>query len=118
MATRIAENIHKEGAIVTNLTTDSDGRGRDAFTDFNKKIDKTCPPLKWYKDLSHLTRNMKKKISAHSFKGNSFGQKKNGEKWNYKEKLDCRKALAVDVPRRVAVTLKTCVYISRMMVRR
>ena len=106
MATRIAENIHKEGAIVTNLTTDSDGRGRDAFTDFNKKIDKTCPPLKWYKDLSHLTRNMKKKISAHSFKGNSFGQKKNGEKWNYKEKLDCRKALAVDVPRRVAVTLK------------
>ena len=105
MAEHIAQDLHAEGVAATNVTSDSDGKGRDAFIDVNKQNNQDLPPVKWHKDPSHLSRNMKKKILARSFAGNSFGTKENGQKWNYKEKLDCKKALSLDVPRRVSHTL-------------
>ena len=105
MAEQIAKSLHTEGAVPTNVTSDSDGRGRDAFIAVNKLYNKFLPPAKWNKDPSHLSRNMRQKISSHSFTGNSFGTKKTGQKWNYKEKLDLKKALALDVSRRVSLTL-------------
>lgn len=104
MARSIAQRLQNKEVAVTHLTTDSDAKGRDAFVDVNNK-DPTIPPLQWYKDPSHLSRNMRKRISKHSIKGKMFGQKENGKDWTYSEKLECRKALALDVPRRVSLTL-------------
>ena len=104
MAHAIATRLKNKSLAVTHLTTDSDARGKDAFEDVNKK-NADLPSLKWYKDPSHLSRNMRKKLSLISIKGKMFGQKKNGDYWTYSEKKECRKALALDVPRRVSLTL-------------
>ena len=104
MAGRIAKHLNEQGVSVTHLCTDSDGTAKNAFSDFNQK-DVTLPPLRWYKDPSHLSRNMRNKITNHKFKVTSFGVKSNGKKWCPKEKNECKKALALDVPRRVSLTL-------------
>lgn len=105
-AARNAETLDQYGVTVTHLCTDSDSRARDGFADFNKKKYPSLPPLTWYKDPSHLSRNMKNKINKHTFSRESFGLKSNGEYWNSKERPECRKALALDVPRRVSITLR------------
>ena len=108
MAERIAKDILATSDIaVTHLCTDSDATGRDAFSRVNKKSDKPLPPLTWYKDPSHVSRNMKRHILDHNFSSGAFGLKPDGGGWNYKERLDCRKALALDVPERVSVTLQS-----------
>ncbi len=106
MAERIAEDILKTSDIsITHLCTDSDATGRNAFETVNQKSGKCLPPLTWYKDLTHVSRNMRKKILSYKFDKQTFGLKKNGTPWNSKELLDCRKALALDIPERVAITL-------------
>ena len=104
MAHSIANRLKTKGFSVTHLTTDSDAKGRDGFSDVNKK-DPALPPITWYKDPSHLSRNMRRKISNHSVAGKMFGARKDGQNWTYAEKMECRKALALDVPRRVSLTL-------------
>ena len=89
---------------MTHLTTDSDAKGRDGFSDINQ-TNPSLPPITWYKDPSHLSRNMRKKISVCSIAGKIFGKRKDGKTWSYPEKILCRKALALDVPRRVSLTL-------------
>ena len=105
MARRIAQDLKEEGASVTHLCTDSDGTARNAFADFNNTSG-DLPPLCWYKDPSHLSRNMRNRISKHTFNEGAFGFKLDGKKWRPKERIECRKALALDVPRRVSLTLK------------
>ena len=69
------------------------------------------PKFAWYKDLTHFSRNMKSHILGHKFDSKTFGQKQNGTDWNYKERLECRKALSIDIPERVAIALKSaCVH--------
>ena len=112
MAERIAEDVLDTSNLsVTHLATDSDATGKKAFQEVNEKSGKHLPQLTWYKDPSHVSRNMKKQILNHKFHSETFGRKLNGKKWSYKEKLDCRKALALDVPERVAITLRNiCQY--------
>ena len=100
-----ASELGKHGVTVTHLCTDSDATARDGFADYNKSKDEKLPPLHWYKDPSHLSRNMRIKITSHTFTTTAFAIKSNGQKWNLKERYQCRKALALDVPRRVSLTL-------------
>ena len=104
MAHRIARRLKAKGKSVTHLVTDSDAKGRDAFIDVNK-ADPSLPQTTWYKDPSHTSRNMRKKVSICSLAGKIFGYRKDGCEWNTKEKYECRKALALDVPKRVSLTL-------------
>ena len=107
MAERMAEDILSTNNLsVTHLCTDSDATGKNAFQAVNDYSGKTLPDLTWYKDPSHVSRNMKKHILAHTFHSGTFGCKTNGSQWNYKERLDCRKALSLDIPERVALTLR------------
>ena len=106
-AENIAEDLYEESGIsVTHLVTDSDGTGRDAFKHVNSQKDDTVPEITWYKDLMHVGWNMKKMVKSHKFSAEAFGLKQNGESWNYKERMECRKALAIDVQERTAITLK------------
>lgn len=108
MAERIAKDLLATSDIaVTSLCTDSDATGRDAFATVNMKSGKSLPPLTWHKDPSHVSRNMKRHVLDHNFSSDTFGVKHDGSEWNYKERLDCRKALALDVPERVSVTLQS-----------
>ena len=108
MAERIAKDILASSDMaVTNLCTDSDATGRDAFSRVNIKSGKSLPPLTWYKDPSHVSRNMKRHVLDHNFSSEAFGLKHDCSEWNYKERLDCRKALALDVPERVSFTLRS-----------
>ena len=104
MAFKIAQRLKSQGKAVTHLVSDSDAKGRDGFVDVNQ-TDPTLPVTTWYKDPSHTSRNMRKKISLHSVAGKLFGKRKDGSQWSYPEKLECRKALALDVPKRVSLTL-------------
>ena len=104
MAWSIARRLSNKGKAVTHLTTDSDAKGRDAFEEVNKQ-NPSLPSLTWYKDPSHVSRNMRKRISTASIAGRFFSTRKDGAQWNYQEKLECRKALALDVPKRVSLTL-------------
>ena len=104
MALCLAKRLKSAGKSVTHLVTDSDAKGRDAFVDVNKE-ESQLPELIWYKDPSHVSRNMRQKISNGSIAGKLFGKRKDGIDWNYDEKLECRKALALDVPKRVSLTL-------------
>ena len=104
MAHRIARRLKSKGKSVTHLVSDSDAKGRDAFIDVNE-ADPSLPKITWYKDPSHTSRNMRKKISTCSVAGKIFGYRKDGCEWNSKEKNECRKALALDVPKRVSLTL-------------
>ena len=108
MAEHIAEDLAKSDVSVTVLTTDCDADGKSAFEKANIQSQKPLPEFTWYKDLTHTSKNMKLKILNHKFNNKStpFGMKKNGTSWNPSELLDCRKALALDVPERVAITLK------------
>ena len=107
MAERMANNLLDSSDIsVTHLCTDSDATGRDAFTKVNMESGKSLPHLTWFKDPSHVSRNMKRHILDHNFNKDAFGTKQNGSEWNYKERLDCRKALALDIPERVSVTMQ------------
>lgn len=109
-AENIADDLHDESGIsVTHLVTDSDGTGREAFKSVNKQNDTTLPDITWYKDLMHVGWNMKQKIKAHKFSTEAFGLKLNGDSWNYKERMECVKALATDVQERTAITLKKAV---------
>ena len=104
MAWNVAQRLADKGRAVTHLTTDSDAKGRDGFIDVNK-VNPSLPSLTWYKDPSHNSRNMRKKVSTVSVAGNLFGTRRDGIKWTYDEKLVCRKALALDIPKRVSLTL-------------
>ena len=104
MAKEIASRLKTKGTAVTHLTTDSDAKGKEGFSDVNADSP-GIPPITWYKDPSHLSRNMRKKISTHSIAGNLFGKRRDGSRWTYPEKMECRKALALDVPKRVSLTL-------------
>ena len=104
MAHRIAQRLKNEGKSVTHLVSDSDAKGRDAFIDVNN-TDSSLPQMTWYKDPSHASRNMRRRISIHSVAGKFFGRRKDGQEWSYIEKEECRKALALDVPKRVSLTL-------------
>ena len=112
MAERIAKDVVDTSNLsVTHLATDSDATGKEAFQEVNEKSGKHLPQLTWYKEPSHVSLNMKKQILNHKFHSDTFGRKLNGKKWSYKEKLDCRKALALDAPERVAITLRNiCQY--------
>lgn len=106
-AENIAEDLYFDSGIsVTHLVTDSDGTGRNAFRDVNEYVDGNLPELTWYKDLMHVGWNMYHKIKSHSFSAGSFGTKPNGTSWNYLERKDCSKALAMDVQERTARTMK------------
>lgn len=105
MAKNIAERLQSKEYSVTHLCTDSDAKGRDAFSDVND-LNPALPKLVWYKDPSHLNRNMRTQLSICSIKGPMFGKKKDGTAFTCAEKKNCRKALALDVPRRVAHTIK------------
>ena len=104
MAKSIAHRLKQKGTAVTHLTTDSDAKGKEGFSDINAESS-SIPPITWYKDPSHLSRNMRKKISTHSIAGNLFGKRRDGSSWTYPEKMECRKALALDLPKRVSLTL-------------
>ena len=107
MAQRIGQELLSTiDVTITHLCTDSDATGKEGFASVNDTSGKNLPPLSWYKDLTHVSRNMKTKILNHNFARSTFAFKKNGQRWNSKEFLDCRKALALDVPERVAMTLK------------
>ena len=112
MTKRIGEELLSTNKIaVTHLCTDSDATGKDAFETVNKESGCMLPKFAWYKDLTHFSRNMKSHILGHKFDSKTFGQKQNGTDWNYKERLECRKALSIDIPERVAITLKSaCVH--------
>lgn len=106
-AAGIAQELHEESNLsVTHLVTDSDGTGPEAFKSVNKKNDPTLPEMTRYKDLMHVGWNQLKQIKVHKFSKEAFGLKQNGESWNYKERNECRKALAIDVKERTALTLK------------
>ena len=104
MVKSIAHRLNIKGAAVTHLTTDSDAKGRDGFSHVNQ-ANPDIPLITWYKDPSHLSRNMRKKISTGSIAGNLFGKRRDGVRWTYPEKLECKKALAVDVRKKVSLTL-------------
>ena len=107
MAERMANNLLDTSDIsVTHLCTDSDATGRDAFAKVDMESSKSLPHLTWFKDPSHVSRNMKRHILDHNFNKDAFGTKQNGSEWIYKERLDCRKALALDIPERVSVTMQ------------
>ena len=107
MAERIATRLLSDsGVSITHLTTDSDATGKDGFAHVNQHSGKTLPTFVWYKDPSHVSRNMKKQILAHNFHKDTFGSSPGGKKWNYKERMECRKALAFDLPRRISLTLR------------
>lgn len=104
-ARHIAEDLAKDNIFITNLTTDCDADGKAGFEEVNRRS--TQPVPTWYKDLTHTSRNMKQKILKHKFnnKNSPYGLKGNGDKRDYQENEDCKKALALDVPDRVAITL-------------
>ena len=107
MSQRIGQELLSTSDVsITHPCTDSDATGKEGFASVNDTSGKNLPPLSWYKDLTHVSRNMKTKILNHNFARSTFAFKKNGRQWNSKEFLDCRKALALDVPERVAMTLK------------
>ena len=108
MGSHIAKDLDESGISVTHLCTDCDADGKTAFEEANRESRRSVPPLTWYKDLTHTSRNMKQKILKYKFfkKNVPFGLKNNGEEWNISEIADCKKALALDVPERVAITLK------------
>ena len=105
MAETIAKRLQTKDCSVTHLTTDSDAKGRDAFQDVNS-LDPSVPKLTWYKDPSHLNRNMKTQFSTMKINGPVFGKREDGKAFTYEQKKLCRKALSLDVPRRVAHTIK------------
>ena len=105
MAVKIAKRLASKGVVVTHLTTDSDAKGKEGFQSVNQTEFPDLKSLTWYKDPSHLSRNMRRKILSHSIKGRVFWKKKNGDAWTYGEKMVNRKALSLDVPRRVSLTL-------------
>ena len=107
MAERIANDLLTNNDIsITHLCTDCDADGKSSFEKVNLRSKKSLPELTWYKDLTHTSRNMKRKILNHKFAPGTFKKKPDGHSWNSKEILDCRKALALDVPERVAITLR------------
>ena len=105
MAVSIAERLASKGVAVSHLTTDSDAKGKEGFQSVNNNKFPNLEPIHWYKDPSHLSRNMRAKVLSHSIRGQVFGKKKNGEAWTYAEKKVNRKALSLDIPRRVSLTL-------------
>ena len=123
------------GLVNTHICTDSDGKGLMGFEEANEKIKKqieqdskntdgkwknkstrnanSCaeedesviPPVHWHKDPIHLGWNIGRHIKSHTFNAKFFGRKANGKLWNYKEREECRKWLAIDVPTRVDLAI-------------
>ena len=109
-AENIAEELfYESGLSVTHLVTDSDGTGRNAFNAVNQHVNGKLPDINWYKDLMHVGWNIYHKIKSHKFAPASFGTKSNGDSWNYLERKECTKALAMDVKERTARTLKRAI---------
>lgn len=67
---------------------------------------KLIPELTSSKDPVHLTWSMSRKIKDYKFSSESFGVKESGKPWNYKEREECRKVIASDIPSRVAITIR------------
>lgn len=107
LAEEIAENIGEQTDLaVVKLVSDSDGKGIEGFRRENARSGETIPKTTWEKDLTHVSTNQRQKIMNAKFTRGVFGCKMNGQVWNSKEKKECQKALAHDVPYRCAIILR------------
>ena len=107
MSRNIAQEMHESGLTVSQVCTDSDARAAEGFQELYNKVKRTEEAVfKWWKDPWHLSRNMRNHVLRHDFSPDAFGTKADGTAWKAVERKDCRKALVLDLPGRVSLTLQ------------
>lgn len=107
MSKVLAQEMQQSGLTVSHICTDSDARGAEGFQEVYNKVKRTEEEVfKWSKDPWHLSRNMRNHVLRHDFSPDAFGTKADGTAWKAIERKDCRKALALDLPGRVSLTLQ------------